>query len=232
MFTLYCEAIKIESSNSNVPTVEFGLFTSRKYFTLGNNNFRVKTGCFYTFGTDIFFDSKWRAARAFGAMALIIGGLAAIATIFGALSNRFNESSWQTLAGIYMVILPLFQGLTFLMLHSRMCSGEARLFSFMDEFYGECQWNSGSTANVFGIVLWFATGAFMLVSGLPIPESPTMEVPASKSPSTAVPTAKSPTTESPATELPTPTNPQQFTYQRTENLDGTVTVTQTYVEKV
>lgn len=71
----------------------------------------------------------------------------------------------------------------------------------MNDEYGDCRWNSGSTANVFGIVLWFAAGAAMLVSGTP------------------------------AREHPKPAETQEVTYQRSVNPDGTVTVNQTNVVK-
>jgi hypothetical protein len=130
-----------------------------------------------------------------------MGGFAILASILGTLCHRLNKTAWNQLAGLYMVILPLFQGLTFLMLRSELCSSNSPIFAAMEGDYGSCQWNSGATANVFGIVLWFLAGVTMLKMGVPV------------------------------RERRPPPETQEVTYERTHNPDGTATVTQTNVIK-
>ena len=166
MFTFYCASVKIDSGSQQLPNIEFGLFTAKKYFVVNNNTFRVRDGC-SAFHADRLFDSQWKAARAFGCITVLLGGFAVLTSIFGPMCRGLSESSWKILAGLYIVVLPFFQGLTFLMFRSKICSGEARFFNFMNDGYGNCQWNSGSTANVFGIFLWFLAGGVMLVLGAP-----------------------------------------------------------------
>jgi hypothetical protein len=65
----------------------------------------------------------------------------------------------------------------------------------------ECEWDSGSTANVFSTVLWFCTGLAMLALGAPQrPERP-------------------------------PAETQTVTYQQTENPEGGTTVVEVNVVK-
>ena len=203
LFTFYCESVQVESTtDASRPTVEFSLFMTKQYYVqeFPENNYRTKTGCFY-FEDDISFDSKFKTARAFGCLTLLIGGFAIIVSIFGPICYRLSDSAWKALAGLYMVILPLFQGLTFLMLKSELCSGDALMFDFMEGDYGSCQWNSGSTANVFGISLWFLAGTAMLFVGAPV------------------------------RARREPAEIQEVTYERSQNPDGTVTVTETNVIK-
>ncbi|GAX11394.1 hypothetical protein FisN_22Lh068 [Fistulifera solaris] len=200
LFTFYCESVQIKPMNdSSLPTVEFSLFTEKQYYVeeFPNNNYRTKVGCFYH--DDLNYDAEWKTARAFGCLTLLIGGFAILAAIFGSLCHRLSQTSWNQLAGLYMVILPLFQGLTFFMLRSELCSNNSPIFREGD--YGSCQWNSGATANVFGIVLWFLAGATMLISGAPV------------------------------RDRRPPPETQEVTYERTHNPDGTVTVTQANVLK-
>ncbi len=172
LFTFFCESVQVESTDASLPTVEFGLYTTKRYYIqeFPDNDYKVKTGCFY-FDEEYPFDSEWKTARAFGVMTITLGGLAIIVSIFGPCCFPISDSMWKAMAGLYMVILPLFQGLTFLMLRSELCSENSQIFDFMEVAYGGCQWNGGSTANVCGIILWFLAGAAMLFAGAPVRET-------------------------------------------------------------
>jgi len=196
--------VQVESTDASLPTVEFGLYTTKRYYIqeFPDNNYRVKTGCFY-FDSDVSFDTKWRAARALGCTTIAVGGLAILVSIFVPMCYRISDSAWKALAGLYMVILPLFQGLTFIMLKSKLCTGNGVFFDFMEvgSSYGSCQWNGGSSANVCAIILWFLAGVTMLFCGTPNCGSPE------------------------------PAETQDVTYERSKNPEGTVTVTETDVIK-
>ena len=205
LFTFFCESVQVEpTTDTTLPTIEFGLYTTKRYYIqeFPAGTYRVKTGCFY-FESDISFDSKWKAARALGATTVAVGGLAIIVSIFAPMCYRVSDSAWKGLAGLYMVILPLFQGLTFLMLQSEFCSGNGLFADFaeVEGEYGSCQWNGGSAANVCGIILWFLAGAAMLFSGTP------------------------------ARKSPGPAETQEVTYEQSQDPNGTVTVTETNVVK-
>lgn len=70
---------------------------------------------------------------------------------------------------VFLVVLPLFQGLTFLIYNSSFCTDNPilALYGVSDDYSSECQWNQGSTANVVSVVLWFLTGVAMMVVGCP-----------------------------------------------------------------
>ena len=168
LFTFFCESVQLQSNDASLPNIEFGLYTTKRYYAQeAENGFTVKSGCFY-FDEDVSFDSKWKTARAFACMTIIVGGIAFIVSIFAPMCWGLDERAWRALAGLFIVILPFLQGMTFLMLRSETCSGDSRIFDFMDGSYSGCEWNGGSTANVCGIVMWVLAGAVMLFSGAPV----------------------------------------------------------------
>jgi hypothetical protein len=71
----------------------------------------------------------------------------------------------------------------------------------LEIYVDDCQWGQGLTANVVSTVLWFLTGATMLVMGVP------------------------------ERQARPPPETQTVTYQQTTNADGTVTVAETAVVK-
>lgn len=164
-------------------------------------------------GTDI--DAKWKTVRAFSIITLVVGGLLAVLLLFTNCSYYLSEKSWNIVMIHFLVVLPLYQGLTFLLLNSNACSvnplfGEPPPTSvsadvwnnFLSTVYEEdCSWSSGMTCNVIATVLWFLTGVAMKISG--VPTAPPRE----------------------------PAEIQQVTYERTVAPDGSAIVTETGVVK-
>ena len=148
-------------------------------------------------------DAKLKTARAFGILALIIGGILVWFLFLAPCLYFVDDSKWRTVAIIYSVFLTLFQGLTFMVYDSSFCLDNAILASYglTDSYSAECAWDQGSTANVIATVLWFLTGVAMLRNGAPKrPERP-------------------------------PPETQQVTYQRTELPEGGSTVAEVGVIK-
>jgi len=104
---------------------------------------------------------------------------------------------------VFIVVLPLFQGLTFLIYNSSLCTDNPVLaeLGVSADYSQECQWDGGSTSNAASVALWFLTGVAMVIVGCP----------------------KRPPRPPPET--------QAVTYQRTTNPDGTATVAQVGVVK-
>jgi hypothetical protein len=102
-----------------------------------------------------------------------------------------------------MVLVTSFQGLTFLVYPSSLCTDNPiiAMMGWEGSFEPECAWDQGTTCNVISTVLWFLTGVCMLVQGPP--QRPP----------------------------PEPVETQAVTYQKTVNPDGTSTVAEVAVVK-
>ena len=121
------------------------------------------------------------------------------------MAGRVSRGQWQTIAAIYMLVVTPMQALTFLLFSANACRDNpvvALLEQDAGELYDDdCAWDQGSTANVFGVALWFCTGIAMLWVGEPKPH------------------------------VPPPAEMQTVSYQRQTMPDGTVAVQEVAVIK-
>jgi hypothetical protein len=151
---------------------------------------------------DIDVDSHWKTVRAFTVLAPLWGGLLTAVLWFAPCLYFLSPGQWYAVALQFSVVITLFQGLTFLLFRSDLCDDVSLLNNYNAAAYKPgCQWDQGSTANVFSIVLWFMAGVVMVAVGVPVraPREP------------------------PQT--------QAVTYQKTNNADGTTTVSEVAVVK-
>jgi hypothetical protein len=162
-------------------------------------------------------DSKWKTVRAFSIMTPIFGGLLAFVLLMNNCTYYLSVSTWKNVLVLFLIILPLFQGLSFLLLNSNACAVNPLLSAnptpdsistenwteWIKTAYpdDECSWDVGMTLNVCSTVLYFSTGCCMLYVGVP----------------TRAPQA--------------PPETQQVTYERQVAPDGTVKVVETNVVK-
>ena len=153
-------------------------------------------------------DASLRLVRALAVITPAIGGLFAIVLwLRPCLAGRISTEVWRRIAIVYLVLVTPLQALTFLLFHSNGCRDNPVVtmmetdFNRPDLYDTHCTWDQGSTANVFSVVLWLATGIAMLVIGAPQrPE-------------------------------PGPPETQTVTYQRTTLPDGTVQIQEVAVVK-
>jgi hypothetical protein len=221
LYAFWCESIKFEpAEGSEAETLRFGPWYKLETVVetvdvSGGPRYFVRDTCQnYPSHTDI--DSKWKAARAFTVMAPLIGGLLTAVLWFNNCLYRLSDGAWKYLAVAgFMVIVTLFQGLTFLFLNSSACEqmplidegaaadeNQVQVNEYLAENYAdECEWDTGSTLNAVAVALYFVTGVVMLRQGAP------------KRPAVA------------------PPETQQVTYQKTENPDGTTVVQEVQVIK-
>jgi hypothetical protein len=155
------------------------------------------------FPSGTYIDPKLKAVRAFSIIVTVLGGLMTFGLWLAPCFYRHTESSWRCCAIFFLVFITLFQGLTFLLYASSFCDDNPviALQGFQDSFETNCVWDQGTTCNVISTVLWFLTGACMILQGAP------------------------------RRPPPEPTETQAVTYQKTTNPDGTATVAQVAVVK-
>jgi hypothetical protein len=205
LFSFWCESIKFTAlvSSEDLPDIQAGVWyvrdTERQEIA---GKYVVREVCVdYPSGTDL--DSEWRTVRAFSIITGVIGGILTFVLWLSPCLYFLSDSTWRSVALLFIVVMTLFQGITFLLFRSVACTDSPILDALGATalYDDECEWDSGSTANVFSTVLWFCTGIAMLALGAPQrPERP-------------------------------PTETQTVTYQQTENPQGGTTVVQVNVVK-
>ena len=220
LFSFWCESIQFklqDGGNSNLfSDLHFGPFYQKKIAYVsadlpGDQEYLVQEQSCADWDTnsgDENTDASLKVVRAFAVMTLIIGGLLGILLWFRpCLAGRISPRLWRIVAAVYLLLVTPLQALTFLLFHSNACRDNpvvARLesdFARTDLYESECAWDQGSTANVFSVALWLATGITMLVVG------------------------------EPRRPAPSPPETQTVTYQRQTLPDGTVAVQEVAVVK-
>lgn len=116
------------TSSSNLAQLSLGLFRYQK-FGVDNGMFHVDNTCTSYATTAIAVDTNWMAARTFGILALIIGGIHLLLLLLVGVCIRSRSSSYEKMKKIMKIISPwvyllccLFQGLTLLILNSQLCN--------------------------------------------------------------------------------------------------------------
>ena len=148
--------------------MKFGAWYQQQVQTTTNQvgaytSYSVSTTC-TRINEDLFesVDAQWNTAKAFTIITPIFGGLLTFVLILAPCCYFLSAGQWRTIAIIYSVFLTLFQGLTFLLFPSSLCTG----FLLSPE-NNNCTWAEGSTTNVIATVCWFLTGITMLAIGVP-----------------------------------------------------------------
>ena len=205
LYTFWCESFEIQPFG--VEAVKFGPYYRQETVLVevggGQDPYYRTVQTCTPLDSDISFDSKWKTARAFGVISVLWGALLTIVLYFAPCIYFLSESQWKLIAINFSVIMTLFQGLTFILLQSSLCDDPNELLSIWVAATDDdgCNWDGGSTANVFSVALWFLTGVAMMIVGVPTPP----------------PRA--------------PAETQTVTYQKTTNADGTTAVAEVAVVK-
>jgi hypothetical protein len=203
--SFWCESIKFTAleRSEDLPTIRAGIWylqdTEEQEIA---GKFVVREVCVdYPSGTDL--DSKWKTARAFTIITPVIGGILTVVLWIAPCLYFLDDSKWRSIAFLFIVVITFFQGLTFIFFQSVACT-DSPILVYLGAtalYDNECEWDSGSTANVFSTVLWFCAGHAMMWLGAPQrPERPPVET-------------------------------QTVTYQKTENPEGGTTVVEVNVVK-
>jgi hypothetical protein len=116
------------TSSSNLVQLSLGLFRYQK-FGVDNGMFHVDNTCTSYATTAITVDTNWMAARTFGILTLIIGGIHLLLLLLVGVCIHSSDSGSERKMSIMKIISPwvyllccLFQGLTLLILNSQLCN--------------------------------------------------------------------------------------------------------------
>lgn len=233
LFTFYCQSVQVNvdmayPNSNNVQgetlSIELGPWYVRDYTWVdlpinnekqGGRPYQTKVSqCRAVDDAGISVDAPWKAARALGVLSFLMGAIATIVLGFAPCQvGDYRKANMMMM--VVLFVAALLQGLTFVAFNSHLCdeSADSNVWLYLNKNteYGAtyesrgCEWNSGSTSNVFAIVLYGAVLAWLALLGPPV--TPMEE--ANRGP------------------------PEQHTvtYQRTVDKDGMVSVVQTSVIK-
>jgi hypothetical protein len=158
----YCQFLSFPSNEGgeNAITLNFGIwyFQGWEVVESTTQGTIVLESCnLYPEGT--VFDSKWKSAKAFSTMALIIGGtLTFWAVLAGCLPS--SKKMFQLGGSAYMVC-SLFTGLSLLLLDSNACNNNSMMMEIFTStalvtFPNTCTMGPGAKCTIAATVLWFA----------------------------------------------------------------------------
>ena len=204
------------STSSDPVTLSYGIWNYLGYSTRStlDGNTVVMESCNYYPDNSVIIDTKWRSARAFSALTIIIGGLVTTWVVLSCCFRSFSGDRAKSLlkcAGMMYMLCCLFQGLTLLLMTSNACYNNGMvgltattlknslLIDFSGEFPSSCVMAGGGKASIAAIVIWFLAALAALKVEPPQRESIAVES-------------------------------HDVTYTKNQQVDGTQVVTETVVK--
>ena len=182
MGTLGCQFIQFDlKTTSNYTTkdtinVHFGIWYRQSvelynYTQSGGGGYYQVSTC-TGYSDDFDTDTSWVAARAFSTLVLILGGIALLIRLVTCCCCMIDKQSENVprVNGIIYLLVTLFQGLTLLILSSKLCqnndditkmeNSNVIIYSFPDK----CNLSRGAKCIISATVLWFFAGILSLYS--------------------------------------------------------------------
>jgi len=195
-FAFWCRSFKFESNAVDVPpslepilgdefaleTLHFSPWTQLKTSTsivIDGSDVTIYTRdeC-VDWDNDNDMDTKWVFVRAATIITPVLGLIFTCLICCTPCLSEGVAKLWHGMSMCFILVLTLFQGLTFLIYRSNACDRNEVVgdignllrnvtnssFAFYDE---ECDWDEGSNSNIVATCCWFLTGVCMLLLGVP-----------------------------------------------------------------
>jgi hypothetical protein len=169
----WCRSHNFKALNKYWPTWQFGIWryrhTTYKRASVigdGGDTWMVDRHSCHAYPGNTKIDGAWKAARVFSILSTILGTLILLSLLAAPFVFRHKLNLWRMLALLTLLLMPLFQGLTFLILRSDMCRNNNefdQLGNSMQGYDADCRWDTGSTFNLISVLLWFLVGLLMMV---------------------------------------------------------------------
>jgi len=140
--------------------LHYGLWWYRSWATVSTTeaNYIVET-CF-AYDEDTVIDSKWKSARAFSTLALIIGGVASTWSLCAGCLQPSKKMFQMT--GVVYMLCCFFTGMSLLLLESNACKNNENVTAAEDAFpllnvtfQDTCSMGAGAKTTISATVLWF-----------------------------------------------------------------------------
>mmetsp|Transcript_28271 Transcript_28271/g.60246 ORF Transcript_28271/g.60246 Transcript_28271/m.60246 type:complete len:286 (+) Transcript_28271:85-942(+) len=154
----------------------FGLWRYQTY-ALRDGGLYIESSCSGYDSSLVEIDSAWKAARAFGILALVIGGVNVLHSYWQACRSNENKLSGATqaqISGAIFIVASFYQGLTLFFLRSYVCTsgGENKFQEQLGVFlqpaeiiYDEtCTLSTGANMGIASTICWFAAGMFSCIA--------------------------------------------------------------------
>lgn len=188
----WCEFISFtaeDDSTADPVTLSFGIFNYLGYSTrdtILRGTVTMESCNVYPDDT-VEIDTRWRSARAFSGLTIIIGGVVTFWVLLSWCARGVHRAkSLLRCAGMMYMLCCLFQGLTLLFLTSNACNNNGMVgltasaltnlpADFSGEFPSTCAMASGGKATIAATVLWFAAALAALYVDPPISDPITVE---------------------------------------------------------
>jgi len=177
----YCNFITFTSEEGGESPVvlHYGIWWYRGWAAVQTSEGTYLLETCYSYDEDTEIDPKWKTARAFNTMAIIIGCLASFWTMCAGCLKP-SKRMFQVTGVLYMAVC-FFTGMSLLMLESNACKANENVEEFKDTFralnltFGEtCSIGPGSKSVIAATVLWFVA-AIASCKSEPFQESPNGE---------------------------------------------------------
>eukprot|EP00978_Attheya_sp_CCMP212_P025200 scaffold80694_cov47-Attheya_sp.AAC.1 len=160
-----CNAVSFYSPLREGKTMHFGVFMRRGIVVWNDwegDPVWAKT-CISYDGDDMDPDAKWKTAKAFAIIAIVLGTLL---PCIGCFMPKFEKP-----IGACLLLVCLFQGLTLLILESNLCKNN-NVINFWNavipdeeadkRFSTECSRDWGYNCNIACVIFWFISGMLMI----------------------------------------------------------------------
>jgi len=153
-------------------TIHFGVWSYQFWtFATSVEGSAIFQTC-HRYPSSISIDSYGKAARAFGTLALIVGGIFLFANLISACISPSRKTS--RLEAPAFLLACFFQGMAFLVLRSSLCNDNALVAQFEQdvsilgkhiEFPDTCSLSVGGKCTIAAVVFWFVAA---LTSGMSV----------------------------------------------------------------
>mmetsp|Transcript_24847 Transcript_24847/g.42571 ORF Transcript_24847/g.42571 Transcript_24847/m.42571 type:complete len:262 (-) Transcript_24847:341-1126(-) len=187
--SVYCKFLTFEATEGNsdndTPALYFGIWYYQ-FWTVQQNNIQgtviLETCENYPDGM-MYMDAKWKSARAFSALALIIGGVVTFWTILA--WCLYPSKRTLQMGGILYMLVCLFQGLTLLFLDSNACHNNTLMKNIQENdnednganvtYSSSCSMAAGARCAIAATVFWFLAAVAALKVDPPVRDPITVE---------------------------------------------------------
>ncbi|KAL7521116.1 hypothetical protein ACHAWX_005810 [Stephanocyclus meneghinianus] len=159
---VYCKFLSTTVSTGTRPDdpfkLNFGLWYYQGYSVVANPDQIIVYELCRSYPDGVTIDSKWKSARAFSTLAIVVGGLVTLWALVATCSP--TSKSTNRVGGILFLLCCLFQGLAFLIMSSNACN--STLIQDLDEITrfdiqveDTCAMIAGANCTIAATVLWF-----------------------------------------------------------------------------